>query len=341
MTQGPSVTAVVVSYADPGATRTAVASLLEQSHPPLEVLVVDNGPQSPLASGPPFADRRVRVIEAGENLGYTAAANRAAAQADGDWVFFLNPDASADPLCLQHLLEAATVQVAVVGAQVLLPDGRTNAGDNPLHLTGISWAGRYEQPRETGTVREVAAVSGAALMARADVFTRLGGFCGRFFLYQDDADFCWRARVAGFEVRFCPAAVVWHDYEFEKGAQKWYWLERNRLWSVACNYSAPALWLLGPMLLTGELAVVALALRQGWGAQLLRAWGSLLRSTSDLRRWRAAVQATRRSPDSEVIALMATRFSTSLLSAPLVGRVGPLLDGYGALVRAILRRSGG
>ena len=40
------------------------------------------------------------------------------------------------------------------------------------------------------------------------------------------------------------------------------------------------------------------------------------------------------------MAPMATRFSTGLLDAPLVARVGPLLDGYGGGVRAILRRFG-
>jgi len=337
---GPSVTAVVVSYADPDATRTAVSSLLEQSHPPREVLVVDNGPGGPLAHGAPFADGRVRLIDPQENLGYTAAANLAASQALGEWVFFLNPDAVADPGCLAELLGSIAPEVAVLGAQVLLPDGRTNAGDNPLHLTGISWAGRYEEPREAGPARSVAAVSGAALLVRADIFAGLGGLCRRFFLYQDDADLCWRARLAGFEVRFCPNAVVWHDYEFGKGTEKWYWLERNRLWSVLSNYSAPALWLLAPMLWAGELAVVALALRQGWGRELLRAWGSVARSWSDLRRWRSEVQGSRRAPDSAVMAPMVTRFSTGLLDAPLVGRVGPLLDRYGAVVRAILRRLG-
>lgn len=338
--EGTPVSAIVVSYSDPDATQTAVASLLGQSHPLLEVLVVDNGPGAPLAHRAWFADERVRVIDPGGNLGYTAAANLGAARAQGEWLFLLNPDARADESCLARLLDAADADTAVLGAQILLADGRTNAGDNPLHLTGISWAGRYGQPRETGAARQVAAVSGAALLARADVFARLGGLCDRFFLYQDDADLCWRARLAGFDVRFCPDAVVWHDYEFDKGAQKWYWLERNRLWSVLANYSPLTLALLAPMLIGAELAVVALALRDGWTGHLVRAWASMLGSRNELRRWRAAVQATRRTPDSALMALMTARFQTGLLDAPIVSRAGSLLEGYGTLVRAILRRAG-
>ncbi len=87
-------------------------------------------------------------------------------------------------------------------------------------------------------------------------------------------------RLAGWEVGFCPDAVVWHDYEFDKGAEKWYRLERNRLWSVLSNYSPFSLMLLAPLLLGTELAVAAIALRDGWVGDLVRAWGSTLRAAA-------------------------------------------------------------
>ena len=313
-----------------------MSSLLEQSHAPVEVLVVDNHPEAPLARATPFVDGRVRVVHSGENLGYTAACNLAAAQAQGEWLFLLNPDARADERCLEELLARAGDRRAIFGAQILLPDGRVNAGDNPLHLTGISWAGRYGQPREPGPAREVAAVSGAALLARADVYAQLGGLCERFFLYQDDADLCWRARLSGWTVCFCPDAVVWHDYEFDKGRKKWFWLERNRLWSVIANYSWPALLLLAPLLVATELAIAALAVRDGWTHEFLRAWLSIARSLHELVRWRHAVQSRRRRPDGEVIALMAVTFDTPLLDSLTARRAAPLLRAYAAAVHVLL-----
>ena len=135
----------------------------------------------------------------------TGGVNLAAGVAAGDWLFLLNPDATAEPACLALLLEAgAEPATAIVGAQVLLPDGHTNAGDNPVNIAGLSWSGRYGQPREHGPARDTAAVSGAALMVRRDVFDALGGLCPYFFLYQDDADLAWRVRLAGWRVRFAP-----------------------------------------------------------------------------------------------------------------------------------------
>ena len=98
--------------------------------------------------------------------------------------------------------------------------------------------------------------------------------CERFFMYEDDVDLCWRMRLAGWNVMFCPDAVVWHEYEFDKGTMKWYWLERNRLWTVLSNYSAITLVLLAPLLLGTELMVLAQAIRGRWTHRLLRAWGS-------------------------------------------------------------------
>lgn len=314
-------------------------SLLAQTSPPVEVLVVDNHPAAPFGrslTAAPF-DSRVRLIHSGQNLGYTAACNAAAVQARGDWLFFLNPDARADPGCLRVLLNAIDGSTAVVGAQVLLPDGRTNAGDNPLHVTGISWAGRFGEPAESGPPREVAAVSGAALLARARSFADLGGLCAGFFLYQDDADLCWRARLAGWKVTFCPDALVWHDYEFDKGPGKWYWLERNRLWSVLSNYSLLSLLLLTPMLAGVEFAVASLAVRQGWGRVLLRAWLAALRDLPAMLRWRRLVQQSRRMPDSALIAFMRGRFETALLDSSAMRRINPLIDGYRLALLWILR----
>jgi len=312
---------------------------MAQSEPPLEILVLDNHPDALTAAAMCDweQDHRLRVLHSGKNLGYATACNRAAQEARGDWLFFLNPDAYADPSCLTVLLGAAGSDVGVIGAQVLLPDGRTNAGDNPLHLTGIGWAGRFGEPIEHGSPRGVAAVSGAALLARVSAYREVGGLCERFFMYYDDADLCWRMRLAGWGVVFCPEALAWHEYEFERGSDKWYLLERNRLWSVLSNYSTLALLLVAPLLFGTELVVAGLAVREGWARSLLRAWASTVRSLPELRRWRRTVQANRRVGDSEIVGLMSGRFETSLVRSRLASQLNPLMTRYQLGMQSILR----
>lgn len=330
-----AITAVVVSFADRAAALASAQSLLAQSHAPLEVLLVDNGPDDPTARA---SATGVRTLRPPRNLGYTGAANLAAAEASGDWLFFLNPDAVADEDCLERLLEAVDGEdVAIVGAQVLLPDGRVNAGENPVNLAGVSWSGRYGRPREHGPARDVAAVSGAALLVRRDAFLALGGMCPFFFMYVDDVDLAWRMRISGRRVRFCPRAVVVHDYEFEKGSHKWFYLERNRTWAILSNLQWHTLVLLSPLLLGTEAVIIARAISEGWLVEKARAWVSLLAKSPQLICWRRSVQASRNVSDYRVLQRFQGGIETDLIDTRLPLWVNPCLERHQILVLRLLR----
>jgi len=174
-------------------------------------------------------------------------------------------------------------------------------------------------------------------MRRAD-FEGLGGFHESFFLYVDDTDLAWRARLAGRRVRYVPEAVVTHDYEFHKGAHKWFWLERNRLFMVACNYAAATLVLLAPLLVATALAVVVRAAREGWLREKARAWAAVVRDRRDLRAARARTQAARAVPDAELLRAMTGRIDSPLLDSPLLRAASPVMDAYRRAVIAALER---
>ena len=314
--------------------RETVGSLLAQTRPPDEILIVDNHPDAVVSSA--LADLPIVAVPSGRNLGYPPAVNLGAEHARGDWLLTLNPDAQAAPDCLERLLEAADEETAVLGAQVLLPDGTTNAGENPVHVAGLSWAGRYGEPAENGGPRDVAACSGAALLVRRRDFERLGAYHPGFFLYVDDTDLAWRARLAGRRVRYVPAATVTHDYEFAKGAHKWFWLERNRLFMVAANYGAPTLALLAPLLVGVEAVVALRAWREGWLPEKVRAWRAVLADRHELRRWRRFVQAQRRVGDGALLAQMTGRMDTPLAESRALALANPLLEAYRRAVVALL-----
>jgi GT2 family glycosyltransferase len=330
-----AITAVVVSYADPAVTTRALESLFDQSLAPVEVLVVDNDPAGATARTLSAAQISplVRTLNPDANLGYTGAANLAAREASGEWLFFLNPDAMAAGDCLERLLEAVDgPDVAIVGAQVLLPDGRVNAGENPTNIAGVSWSGGYGCPRARGPVRDTAAVSGAALLVRRDAFLHVGGLCPFFFLYGDDTDLAWRLRLGGARVRYCPEAVVVHDYEFEKGTDKWFYLERNRLWMLLSNLELRTLALLAPVLLATEVVVLVRATRAGWLREKLRAWTAVIVRGRALIGWRRFVQASRRVSDRQVLELFVGGIETELIDTGLPRWVNPCMECYRRLV---------
>jgi GT2 family glycosyltransferase len=328
--QAPVTAIIVCSFEEPASVRRTVESLLAQTRPPAEIIVADNHPEAVVSRALEAEGLPIRALPTGANLGFPQACNFAAPYAQERWLFFLNPDAHAEPECLERLLEATDADdVAITGAQVLLADGVTvNAGDNPIHISALSWAGHYLEPREEGPPREAAGVSGAALLARADVFAALGGHCPGFFLYHDDLDICWRARIGGWRVLYVPRAVILHDYVFEKGSRKWYELEHNRLWTLLCNYEVRTLVLLAPVLVAAEIGIAVLARRDGWWDEKRRGWSAVVRERRAIRRWRAHVQATRRLPDAVMLERMTGRLDTPLVRAPGTGVAGAVLDTY-------------
>lgn len=298
--------------------RAAIDSLRAQTRPPDEILLVDNLPGATL---PPLDDApEVRVLAPDRNLGYPNAINFAVEHTDADFVLCLNPDAHAEPECVEQLLAA---DAAIAGAQIVSEDGQTTqAGANPLHPTGISPAGSYGKSREHGAPREAMVVSGACCLMRRETFRRLGGFMDAFFLYYDDADLGWRARIAGERVVYCPDAVVRHGYEFGRRERKMFYLERNRLISLLSNYESRTLALLAPLLVLAELGIIALSAAQGWLPEKLQAYGSVWSLRRRIAAHRRRVQALRRCSDRELLPLFSVR-----LDSPFIPRLAARLAG--------------
>ncbi|MBA2261522.1 MAG: glycosyltransferase family 2 protein [Solirubrobacterales bacterium] len=338
----PSVTAVIVTYREVELTLAAVASLKAQSVRVGEIVVVDNDPDHSIREPMAAAHPDVRLLNE-DNIGYAPACNRGAAISSGDWLFFLNPDAAAAPDCLEALLAVAREhpEAGIVTPQVLFPDGETiNAGENQIHLTGIAWCGRYEEPAEDAPPRPVLITTGAAMLVQSSLYRRLDGYCEEFFLFYEDPDICWRAWLVGSEVWYVPRARVLHHYTWGESKRKWFLLERHRLLSVLTNYRWSTLVVLGPMLLATETALLAVAMRQGWAAEKLRAYGAVWQRRAWIARRRRRLAGLRRRPDAEIIGRFATTVDSPQIESAVARRVAPLLRLYGAVAVLVVRGIG-
>ena len=131
----------------------------------------------------------------------------------------------------------------------------------------------------------------------AETFRELGGFAEELFMYLEDLELGWRARLAGYRVVLEPAADVLHDYSYGRNPRKSYYLERNRLVFVLSAYSGRLLLLMSPVLLATELGMAALALKEGWLRDKLAGWVWLVRNGRRLLRLRRETQRQRRVRD--------------------------------------------
>jgi GT2 family glycosyltransferase len=332
-----TITAVVVTYGGVEELALTLGSLRAQTRPLQEILVVDNHPEQPVVAALSSTEG-LTIIANPANTGYAGGNALGALRARSDYLLFINPDARAAlDLCAQlaHELDQDEA-VAIVGAQILLPDGRCNAGDNPLHFTGLSWSGRFGSSPEHGQARDALSVSGACLMVRSASFRELDGFSLPYFLYCEDTDLCWRARLRGWRVRFVPAATVVHQYEFNRGRAKWRYLERNRLLMVLANYQARTIARALPALLVTEVGLWAVACRDGWIVEKASSYADIFRLRSWLRQQRAKVQSQRQIRDEVLLREMAGRLDSSPLMSELAAR---LLSGIYDRYRSYLVRT--
>ena len=331
----PRSSVVTVAYESGPALTRLLESLAGEAD---EVIVVNTGPP---AAEVEAAAGSARVIEPGVNLGYAGGGNLGAREATGDVLVFLNPDTVARPGAVAALAaRAAEPDVGLAMARLLLLDrpDTLNSSGNVLHLSGMAWAGGYGEPAESlREVRDVAYPSGAAMAIRRELFLELGGFTDELFMYQEDLELAWRARLRGLRVVVDPAADVLHEYEFARNPRKLYYLERNRLYFVLTAYSGRLLAIAAPVIAAGELGTLALAVREGWAREKVAGWRWLVRHAGQVRTRRRKTQALRRVRDRELARWLTARIDPAQVPVPApVRAANPILSAYWSMARRLL-----
>lgn len=297
----PSIAVVVVTYNSSADIVPLLHAVDAQLGPADQLIVVDNASVDDSAEVVARESTRAQVERLSVNVGFAGGVNVAVGLATTDLVLLLNPDAVPQPGCLDAL---AQVAVAEPGwgcwqAMVALSDGEhVNTAGGRLHFLGFGWSGAWGDPVAAHQGRRpVGFASGAALCIRREIWDALGGFDPHYFMYCEDLELSVRVRSAGWEVGIEPAAVVHHDYEFDKGIGKWFYLERNRWATIIATYPTRLLLLMLPALIAFDLALVLVAAKGGWLPSKRRAMVAVLRDLRHNLRRRKAVQASRTISD--------------------------------------------
>lgn len=212
----PDISFIVVNYQSADVLPACFASFSNIFIPgSYEILVANNDVREKEALLLLQQKFSFSIIDIPENRGFSGASNRAAREARGRILVFLNPDTrflSGDlsvPIASLDLGEAG-----VTGLQLFSEQSRWEAWSAGREVTLLSLMANHLGlfPRLGQTLREqpVAWVSGAALLVSRELFFQVGGFDEGFFLYYEDVDFCFRARKAGKKVLLSPKVQVLH-----------------------------------------------------------------------------------------------------------------------------------
>jgi GT2 family glycosyltransferase len=297
-----TVTVIVVNWNSGGLLAECMRHLSAQTIPPDRIMVVDNASHDDSArSAEAFAN--VTVLKMSANLGFAGGNNAALRQCDTEFVALLNPDAFPEPDWLRHLLRAASERqdASAFGSRQLCHENTEildGLGDS-YHMSGLVWRQGYRsrQKVEDLVPREIFSPCAAAALYRRQALADIGGFDEDYFCYVEDVDLGFRLRLAGHKALYVPDAVVRHVGSATTGGQNGdfsvYHGHRNLVWTFAKNMPGVLFWLLLPVHLLANLAMVVRFTTRGQSKAILHAKWDAIKDLPKMWAKRRAIQAQR------------------------------------------------
>jgi len=217
------VSIIIVNYNGREFTRACLQSLAAVN-PAVEheIILVDNcsddgSSKMILAEFP-----GVVLLQQNFNEGFGRANNRGARAASGEFLFFVNNDTlfTQDILTPLKGFMETDKSIGAAAPMLLHPDGtfQLSAGKYPSFLHEIQTkrnTALMKNIPDHRTPKIVDWVSFAAVMIRRSAFEQIQGFDERYFMYFEDADFCYRIKKAGYKTYYCAEYTIIH---FEGGS---------------------------------------------------------------------------------------------------------------------------
>lgn len=312
----PFFSVVIANYNGERHLRTCLEALRRQTFADFEVIVADDASSDGSLALVESEFPEVRLVLNRENQGFAATCNTGAAASKGHFIIMLNNDTEPDATWLEELAQVivANPQAGAVASKLLLFDQRTRlhtAGD-ALNIDGTpsnlgAWQtddGRYDDGAQ------IFSACGGAAAYRREVWEALGGFDEEFWMYMEDVDLGFRARLAGFETVFAPKAKVYHHVSASGGdVLASYYVGRNSIWLIAKNMPPGLLRKNFARIVLAQLLVAIDALRNVRGEaareRLRGQWAGIRGLRAQLAK-RAEIQKFR-AVDEETIARVLTR----------------------------------
>lgn len=222
----PVLSIIILSYNTQKITEDCLQSIyasLKNSTLPYEIIVLDNASKddSPaMLREMAKKHRNLHVILNKENIGFGRGNNQAVKTAKGTYLLLLNSDTiildNAIEKTFQYYQEHENEQ-HFLGMKLL----NTDKSDQPsaaafftlpvlfafLFMRGDRWGATRNSPDK---ITKVDWVSGACIMCKKEYYDAVEGFDEGIFMYMEEVDLQYRARMKGYSTYFYPYAKIIH-----------------------------------------------------------------------------------------------------------------------------------
>jgi GT2 family glycosyltransferase len=210
----PKVYVIVLNWNGGNDTVGCLSSLQRLSYENCSVLVIDNGSTDDSPTHIREAFPEVELLETGENLGFAGGCNvgirRALAQR-ADFIWLLNNDTTVHPDALKAMVEKAGTdpRIGIVGSAIYNmqePERLQCWGGGYINFL-LGRPRHFLKPVDDGKLQFI---TGASLMISRGAVEAVGELDESFFMYWEDADYCFRLRRAGWLIVVAGQSKIWH-----------------------------------------------------------------------------------------------------------------------------------
>lgn len=311
----PFCTIVTVTYNAREFIEKCINSLLRLNYPKnrYQIVVVDNNSMDGSADFVKKKFPSVKVIANKQNVGFGTGNNIVFRKIKSDYYALINPDTVVDKNWLIEMMKVAESDksIGICTSKLMMMHGNRNIinfAGGEVNFLGFAWSrGLYEvDKKQFEKTEETKFASGASTLIKWELIRKIGYFDDDYFMYYEDADYSWRARMFGYKVFYVPKSIVYHKYSasvkrFMTETRKLYLLERNRLASIIKNYSLKVLLLLLPLLIFVETALAFYYLLFRIDAVKFYSISYVIRNFNHILEKRFILQRSRTVDDREII----------------------------------------
>lgn len=214
MANNSLISVIIVNYNGKHLLKECIQSILSQSYPNIEIIMIDNASVDGSAEFVKELFHDIKIIKLSSNKGFAGGNIEGLKYAQGDYIMLVNNDVVLDTDCISNLVTSleSHQDIGIAATKMLVYNGDKidSAGDGFSTSLKAYKRGEGLYSDNYNNEEYVFGACAGAAMYRRKMIDEIGFFDEDFFLIHEDTDLNLRAQIMGWKVLYIPSAIAYH-----------------------------------------------------------------------------------------------------------------------------------